>query len=70
MYESDIKIKFEIEEIKYQADMIAGLSHVFELYSASIGNDNQLKNALKCLSINANKHRDSCTVLMDKVFEK
>lgn len=62
-------IKFDIEEIKYQADMIAGLSHVFELYTANIGNDNQLKNAFKCLSDNANRHRDACTVLMDKVFE-
>ena len=66
----DKEIKFDIEEIKYQADIIAGLSHVFELYSANMGNDKHLKNALKCLSASANKHRDDCIVLMNKVFEK
>ena len=66
----DENIKFDIEEIKYQADIIAGLSHVFELYSANMGNDKHMKNALKCLSDNANNHRDACNALMDKVFEK
>lgn len=65
----DENIKFDIEEIKHQADMIAGLSHVFELYSANIGNDIQLKNALKCLSDNANNHKDACNALMDKFLK-
>lgn len=66
----DENIKFDIEEISQQAEILAGLSHVFELYSANIGNDIQLKNALKCLSNTANRHRNACTLLMDKVFKK
>lgn len=57
---------FDIEEIKYQADMIAGLSNVFELYIANTDGDKNLKNALECLSIQANKHRDDCNNLMQR----
>lgn len=57
---------FDIEEIKYQADVIAGLSHVFELYIANTGGDNNLKNALESLSIQANKHKDDCNNLMQR----
>lgn len=64
----DKDIKFEIEEIKYQADIIAGLSQVFELYLAGSGGDESLKNSLKCLSINAHEHREACTALMNKFF--
>lgn len=66
----DEDIKFEIEEIKYQADMIAGLSQVFELYLANNSADESLINSLKCLSISADEHSDACTALMNKVFEK
>lgn len=56
----------DIEEIKFQADMIAGLSTIFENYLDFTEQDNLLKNALKCLMYESYRMQDSCDILLKK----
>lgn len=57
----------DMEKISQQADIIAGLSHVFTLYLDSTGTDKHLNNALDCLSNISYKHRDDCNALMKRL---
>lgn len=65
---SNQKIKVsEIEEIKYQADMIYGLSAVFTVFLDFTEEDNQLKGAMECLMNEANRLQDNCDNLLEKI---
>ena len=50
MNETNKKIKItEIEELKYQADIIVGLSNVFALFLDFTEEDEHLKGGMECL---------------------
>lgn len=68
MSETNKKIKItEIEEIKYQADMIAGLSTVFALLLSFTKEDEHLRGGLNCLMNEANRLQNNCDNLLEKV---
>lgn len=61
-----IKIS-EVEEIKYQADRIAGLSSIFAMFLSFTGEDDQLKGALECLMNESFRMQDNCDSLLQKI---
>lgn len=56
----------DIEEIKFQADMIAGLSSVFTDYLSFTEEDELLTDALRCLMYETYRMRDNCESLLEK----
>lgn len=56
----------DLEEIKFQADIIAGLSSVFTVYIDCTKEDVHLKGALESLLNEAYKMQDSCDSLLKK----
>lgn len=60
-----IKIS-EVEEIKYQADRIAGLSSIIAVFLSFTGEDNHLKGALECLMNESFRMQDNCNSLFEK----
>lgn len=63
---NNIKIT-EMEKVVQQSEIIAGLTHVYTIYTDSFGNDEYMKNALECLSNQACEHRDYCRLLDKKI---
>ena len=63
--EKRIKIS-DIENIKFQADMIAGLSSVLALFLDFTGEDDHLKGALECLMNESFRMQDNCNSLLIK----
>lgn len=61
-----IKIS-EVEEIKYQADRIAGLSSILALFLSFTGEDDHLKGALECLMNESFRMQDNCDSLLQKI---
>ena len=56
----------DLEEIKFQADIIAGLSSVFVVYIDCTEQDAYLKGALESLLNEAYKMQNSCDNLLEK----
>lgn len=56
----------DIEEIKFQADMIYGLSTIFMHYLDFTQQDKQLTDALKCLTNETSRMQDNCNILLEK----
>lgn len=56
----------DMEEIKFQADMIAGLSSVFTDYLSFTEEDDLLTDALRCLMYETYRMRDNCNILLEK----
>lgn len=69
MNETNKKIKItEIEELKYQADIIVGLSNVFALFLDFTEEDEHLKGGMECLVNEACRMRDNCNAICKKLF--
>lgn len=62
---NNIKIT-EMEKVVQQAEFIAGLSHVFSIYSES-QSDQHLSFAIESLCRRAIKHLDYCNYLWDRI---
>lgn len=56
----------DIEDIKTQADMIYGLSTICLIYLDCIQQDEQLKDAIKCLTNESSRLQDNCDILLEK----
>lgn len=56
----------DIEEIKFQADMIYGLSTIFQDYLDFTKQDEQLTEGLKCLTNESYKMKSNCYTLLEK----
>lgn len=66
----DKKIKItDIEEITLQAETLSGLSHVCAMYLDHTGENSFLKNALECLSDEANEHQKYCNLLLENLIK-
>ncbi len=56
----------DIEDIKTQADMIYGLSTICLIYLDCTQQDEQLKDAIKCLTNESSRLQDNCDILLEK----
>lgn len=56
----------DMEEIKFQADMIYGLSTIFMDYLDFTQQDEQLADALKCLTNESLRMQNNCNILLEK----
>lgn len=56
----------DMEEIKFQADMIYGLSTIFMDYLDFTQQDEQLTEALKCLTNESLRMQNNCNILLEK----
>lgn len=65
--EKRIKVS-EIEEIKLQADIVCGLSNVFESYLSFTEEDDYLRAGMECLANEAYTLKYNCNALYYKLF--
>lgn len=65
--EKRIKIS-EIEEIKFQADNIVGLSNIFALFLDFTKENEYLRGSMECLVNEAKRLQADCNNLLEKLF--
>lgn len=65
--EKRIKIS-EVEEIKFQADNIAGLTNVFALFLDFTKENEFLRGGMECLVHEAKRLQTDCDDLLEKLF--
>ena len=69
MNENERRVKIsEVEDIKLQADIVCGLSNVFESYLSFTEEDDDLRAGMECLADEAYTLKDNCNALYYKLF--
>ena len=69
MNENERRVKIsEMEDIKLQAEIVCGLSNVFESYLSFTEEDDYLRAGMECLADEAYTLKDNCNALYYKLF--
>lgn len=58
----------DIEEIKFQADNIVGLSNIFALFLDFTKENEYLRGSMECLVNEASRLQTNCDDLLEKLF--